>query len=119
MWLLTEKLHVPATPLSALVLYDGAEGGQQIPSSADDNASAPCLAFDSGRAFWWSERVREAGALALCSGGDVLRKTGRQRMQQSSEWRWDPALVRQLWLQSYGPDIGCHGQNIGCQMQHT
>ena len=78
------------------MLYDGDEGGRQGPDNADNNASAPmpCLAFDSGRAFWWSERVREAGALALRADGEVLRETGWQRMQQSDDWRWDPALVR-------------------------
>ena len=78
--------------------YDGDEGGRQGPRNADSNASdpVPCLAFDSSRAFWWSERVREAGALAVRGGGEVLRETGWQRMQQSDEWRWDPALVSML-----------------------
>ena len=93
-----EKLHVPATPLSALVQYAGDEGSPADNPDINSSAPAPCLAFDSGRAFWWSERVRENGALALRSGGEVLRETGWERMQQSSEWRWNPALVSLLHL---------------------
>ena len=86
-----EKLHVPATPLSALVHYDGDAGANQAHSNASD--PAPCLAFASGRAYWWSERVAEAGALALQRSGPVLRQSGWRPLQRSSEWRWDPAQV--------------------------
>jgi len=75
------------------VHYDGDEGG---PAQAHGNASdpAPCLAFASGRAYWWSERVAEAGALALRKTGPVLRQAGWRPLQRSSEWRWDPAQVK-------------------------
>ena len=89
----TEKLHVPATPLSALVHYDGDEGGTPQAHSSNASEPAPCLAFASGRAYWWSERVAEAGALALRKAGPVLREVGWRPLQRSSEWHWDPAQV--------------------------
>ncbi len=71
--------------------YDGDEGTPHGLSNASD--PAPCLAFASGRAYWWSERVAEAGALALRKAGPVLRQAGWRPLQRSREWRWDPAQV--------------------------